>query len=197
MQTSEAFTVPWETGVWTNTPESVRDGALGLSVTASAMSDAWSGPHNYWQATSENALVTKLLPNQAMEVSFIADMTEQYDQAGIFLAVDETTWAKAGMELVKGQLRLTATVTRGQSDRSMCRVSDWNGRLIRVRAAWSDNLMAIYAAVDTDPFKLVRLFPMNEGLTLVAGPYVASPRRGDFTTTFTAWRITGSDLDES
>ena len=97
------------------------------------------------------------------------------------------------MELSDGLLQLTATLTRGFSDRSMCRVADWNGRPVRVRAAWKHEMMWIYASVDGEPLQLVRMFPFEGALKVKAGPYVASPRRKRLSITFTEWLITDAD----
>ena len=193
MQLRTVRAVPWEEGLWTHVPEDVRSSPLGLTITAKAMSDAWNSTDPAKTVHTENALVTDLHQGQAVEVAFIADMTEQFDQAGIYIASDDATWAKAGMELSDGLLQLTATLTRGLSDRSMCQVADWNGRPVRVRAAWKQEMMWIYASVDGEPLQLVRMFPFEGALKVKAGPYVASPRRKRLSITFTEWLITDAD----
>ena len=193
MQLRTVRAVPWEEGLWTHVPEDVRSSPLGLTITATEMSDAWNSTDPAKTVHTENALVTDLHQGQAVEVAFIADMTEQFDQAGIFIVSDDATWAKAGMELSDGLLQLTATLTRGLSDRSMCQVADWNGRPVRVRAAWKHEMMWIYASVDGEPLQLVRMFPFEGALKVKAGPYVASPRRKRLSITFTEWLITEAD----
>ncbi len=193
MSTDQGCTVPWESGSWTNVPQAVERTALGLMVTATPHSDAWRGTPYGVVKDSANALLTDFKPGQAMEVAFIADMTEQFDQAGLFLRVNDEHWVKTGMELDDGLLQLGAVVTNGSSDWSACCMADWNGRPVRIRASWSEDAITIRASVDGDPFRLVRLFPLDTSLTVKAGPYVASPVRSDFSITFTDWRTTPPD----
>lgn len=193
MYTGERISVPWATGKWTNKPAALEKTSLGLTVTATEKSDAWRTNANGLSRSSENALLGDFRPGQAVEVAFIADMIEQYDQAGVFLRVNEEHWAKAGMELSDGLLQLGAVVTRGESDWSACCVPDWNGRPIRVRASWNAGTVVVSAKVDKEPFRLVRIFPLPETLEVKAGPFLASPTRRGLSITFTDWCLTEAD----
>ncbi len=166
---------------------------LGLKVTATPHSDVWRGADDGSTVFTQNALLVDFKPGMAMEVEFIADMIDQFDQAGIFLHVSDEIWAKAGMELVDGQLRLGAVVTNKLSDWSSCGVADWNGRAIRVRASWQDNTVVVRAKVDGEKFCLVRWFPLDESLVVQAGPYLAAPKRAGMSIIFMDWRITSGD----
>lgn len=185
--------VPWADGSWMNQPEAVDQTPLGLKVTATAHSDAWRGADDHAILATQNALVVDFLHGSAMEVEFIADMTAQFDQAGIFLHVAEDHWAKAGMELTQGQLQVGAVVTWRLSDWSACRMSDWNGRAVRVRMSWQDNAVIVRASVDGEKYRLVRWFPLDSSLKVQAGPYLASPSRGGLSITFTDWRTAEAD----
>lgn len=185
--------VEWSDGAWTNEPASIKHHPMGITVEASDLSDAWIDPNTGSVTNSANALVTEFTPGSAMEVAFIADMTEQYDQAGIFLLVDDSYWAKVGVELSDAEVQLSATVTRERSDRSMCCLKDWNGRPVRIRVSWSDNTIAFSASLDGDPFQLARIFYVDDRTALLAGPYLASPRRGGLSITFTDWVVTKPD----
>ena len=193
MPETNVQTVPWSAGVWTNPPAATKQTPLGLTVQAIRGSDVWTDPRTGEPTRSENALLCELHPGQGMEVAFIADMTEQFDQAGVFIAAEDGTWAKAGMELADGLLQLSATVTRERSDRSMCWLPDWNGRPVRIRISWKDSTIAVRASVDGDPFQLVRVFSLSEDQSVSAGPYLASPHRQGLSITFTDWAITDAD----
>ncbi len=193
MNSDSELVVPWNAGSWTNKPVATALTPLGLKVTATPNSDAWRGADDGSVASSQNSLLVDFKPGMAMEVEFIADMIDQFDQAGLFIRVSDENWAKAGMELVDGQLRLGAVVTKGLSDWSSCGVADWNGRAIRVRASWQCNTVVVRAKVDGEQFRLVRWFPLDESLAVQAGPYVASPKRAGMSITFTDWSITDAD----
>ena len=52
-------------------------------------------------------------------MQFRLDFTERFDQAGIFVKVDDESSIKAGVELSDGEESLGAVVTRGHSDWSL------------------------------------------------------------------------------
>lgn len=193
MNSDMGFVVPWADGSWMNRPEAAVETQLGLKVTATAHSDAWAGADGGGSLLTQDALVVDFPHGSAMEVEFIADMIDQFDQAGLFLYAAHDNWAKAGMELADGRLQLGAVVTRGMSDWSACCMTDWNGRAVRVRASWQDNAVIVRASVDGERYRLIRWFPLDGSLKVQAGPYLASPSRGGLTITFTDWRITEAD----
>lgn len=193
MDPDMGFVVPWADGSWMNQPEAAVETQLGLKATATAYSDAWRGADGGVGLATQNALVVDFQHGSAMEVEFIADMIDQFDQAGLFLYVAEDNWAKAGMELADGRLQLGAVVTRGMSDWSACCMTDWNGRAVRVRLSWKNNAVIVRASVDGERYRMVRWFPLDGSLKVQAGPYLASPSRGGLSITFTDWRITAAD----
>ena len=121
-----------------------------LHVTARQGSDAWRLTSYGFIHSSEHALLTRFEPESAIEVQFRLDFAEQFDQAGIFVKVDDETWVKAGVELSDGQESLGAVVTRGTSDWSLSPVPGWAGRLVTVRGSWSGNALTVRARVDEE-----------------------------------------------
>ena len=88
--------VPWTDGRWTNEPADVTTGSDGLHVTAREGSDAWRLTSYGFIHSSEHALLTTMEPESALEVQFRLDFAEQFDQAGLFVKVDDESWIKAG-----------------------------------------------------------------------------------------------------
>ncbi|MDZ5077826.1 DUF1349 domain-containing protein [Nesterenkonia sp. HG001] len=52
----------------------------------------------------------------AVEVTFTANLSEQFYQAGVFVRIDTERWGKPGLERSDGRLQLGAVVTHGHSD---------------------------------------------------------------------------------
>lgn len=90
------------TGDWLNPPPSVRDDGSALLVTAAAGSDFWRTTSYGYDRDSGHALLSPFGPEAAVEVSFLADYDHQFDQAGLLVRLDETTWIKAGAEYCDG-----------------------------------------------------------------------------------------------
>ena len=186
-------TVPWSDGLWTNDPADVAIDRDGLHVTAREGSDAWRITSYGFIHSTEHALLNTLEPESALEVQFRLYFAEQFDQAGIFVKVDDESWIKAGVELSDGQESLGAVVTRGTSDWSLSPVPTWAGRLVTVRGSWSGNALTVRARVDDEPWQLVRVVPLDAVMPVTAGPFCCAPTRPGLTVHFTSWRTTAPD----
>jgi len=187
--------VPWSAGRWTVPPAAVRTADDDLLVTPAARSDAWRETSYGFTHDDAPALVADLTTPRAVEVTFTADLSVQFDQAGLMLRADERTWIKAGVELSDGVPQLGAVVTLGRSDWSVRPVPEWSGRRVTLRASRSGDAVTVRACVDDEPFTLVRVAPFPADATVVAGPYACSPTRdaAGLTVRFHAWRTGPAD----
>ena len=185
--------VDWATGEWSTRPESVAIADDGMRVTAAEGSDAWRITLYGFIHDNAHALLAPLGQDAAVEVSFELDFSEQFDQAGVFLLVDDTEWIKAGAEWSDGVASLGAVVTRGVSDWSLGPVEDWAGRNVTVRASRSGDAVTVRARVDDEAWRLVRVAPLNPDASLTAGPFCCAPSRAGLVVHFTSWRTTDAD----
>jgi regulation of enolase protein 1 (concanavalin A-like superfamily) len=185
--------VPWTDGTWTSEPEAVRIHDAGMDVTAREGSDAWRITSYGFVHDTEHALLAPLAPGTAVEVAFTLDLREQFDQAGVFVRVDAETWIKAGVERSDGEDGLGAVVTRGVSDWSLAPVPGWSGRLATIRASRSGDALTVRARVDDEPWRLVRVAPLDLDATASAGPFCCAPTRAGFTARFASWRTGPAD----
>lgn len=187
------LSLPWAQGTWTNEPANVTIDETGLQVTAHEGSDAWRITSYGFVHNSEHALLTEFAPESAVEVQFRLGFSGQFDQAGIFVKVDDESWIKAGVELSDGEESLGAVVTQGTSDWSLSPVPGWAGRLVTVRGSRSGNALTVRARVDDEPWRLVRVAPLDEDAAVTAGPFCCAPSRAGLTVNFTFWRSTAAD----
>ena len=144
---SATTAVPWGVGVWTHAPVEAREDGDELLVTAAEGSDAWRHTSYGFVHDSEHALLTLLAVDTAVEVSFTAAFSAQFDQAGVFLRIDDEHWIKAGVEFADGLPQVGAVVTDVRSDWSVAPVPSWAGRLVTVRASRSGDALTIRARV--------------------------------------------------
>lgn len=185
--------IDWTTGTWTNAPARMEVTDDGMNVTAVEQSDAWRITSYGFVHDTEHALLAPLEQDTAVEVSFRLDFSAQFDQAGIFVKVDDATWIKTGVERSDGQDSLGAVVTRGVSDWSLSPVPDWHGRLVTVRASRSGDALTVRARADDEPWRLVRVAPLDPEAAVSAGPFCCAPSSDDLTVHFTAWRTGPAD----
>lgn len=184
--------IRWNDGSWTNPPHSVV-AAEHLNVTAVEGSDAWLRTAYGFVHDTEHALLAPLPVGEAMEVTFRAPWTGEFDQAGLFVRIDAERWMKAGIEFADGHLGLGAVVTDGRSDWSVGYVDEWMASEITVRVnRWADALI-VRARADDGEWRLVRVAPFDAEAAASAGPYLAAPTRSGFTVDFTRWTRSAAD----
>jgi regulation of enolase protein 1 (concanavalin A-like superfamily) len=187
--------IGWDTGRWTTGPVAAEVRPDGLLVTAAEGSDAWRVTSYGFVHDTEHALVAPLAQDRAVEVTFSADFSRQFDQAGVFLRANDEVWIKAGVEFADGVLGLGAVVTNGVSDWSIAPVPAWVGREITVRLSRSGDAVTVRARVDGEPFRLVRVAPFPEGARAEAGPFCCAPTRAGFEVLVRSWVETDADAD--
>ena len=185
--------IAWTEGTWTTEPAHVVFAEDGMRVTAIEKSDAWRITSYGFIHDTEHAFLAPFEQDTAMEVSFHLDFSAQFDQAGIFVRVDDTTWIKAGIEWSDGEESLGAVVTRGVSDWSLSPVPGWDARHVTVRASRSGNALTVRARADDEPWRLVRVAPLDPEAVVTAGPFCCAPSRDNLTVHFTSWRTSAAD----
>lgn len=185
--------IPWQRGSWTHEPAKVEFDGDDLLVTAVEGSDAWRTTSYGFVHDTEHALVADLATDQAVEVDFVAELSAQFDQAGLFLRADDEHWVKAGVEFADGAPQVGAVVTWPNSDWSVAPVPEWLGRTVTVRASRSGDAVTIRAGVDGGPLQLVRVVPIPVDAHLQAGPMTCAPTRAGLVVRFTGWRVGPAD----
>lgn len=184
----------WLDGKWSNPPLAAALAQGDFLVAAEKGSDAWRETAYGFVNDSAHALLAPMPDGTAVEVSLLADFTEQFDQAGIMLRASETEWIKTGLEYADGALQVGAVVTHTKSDWSTAPV-DWAGRLVTIRASRSGDAVIIRARAEGEPWRLVRVAHIDPSLDFGAGPYVAAPSREGLTVRFTGWTTGPADAE--
>jgi regulation of enolase protein 1 (concanavalin A-like superfamily) len=188
--------IAWNDGAWTHTPENVShldDGAL--LVTAKEGSDAWRHTAYGFVHDNAHALLSPLGVGEAMEVTFSAPWDGEFDQAGIYVQIDDERWVKTGVEFADGHLGLGAVVTDVRSDWSVGYVDEWRSREITVRVSrWADALI-VRARADSEEWRLVRVAPFDGDASVSAGPFLAAPSRAGLTVRFLSWTRGAADTE--
>jgi uncharacterized protein len=183
---------PWH-GRWLNPPPRAAEEGGALVVTAAKGSDLWRDTSYGFRHENGHALLRAFAAGSAIEVGFVSDFDGTFDQAGALLWVDEATWLKTGIEISDGIAQLGAVATRGLSDWSMAPVPEWHGREVTVRLSRAGDAVTVRARVEQEPWRMVRLAPVDPDAAVEAGPYLAAPERDGLEVRFTAWRSGPAD----
>jgi uncharacterized protein len=182
----------WSEGTWTTAPEEVAGDGSDLLVTAREGSDFWRTTSYGFVHDDGHGLLAPFPDGSAVEVSFVAALSEQFDQAGILVRADAEHWVKAGVEYADGFAQLGAVVTDVVSDWSTGQVP-WVDRLVTIRASRSGDALTVRGRVDDEPWRLVRLAPIDPSLPWHAGPMACAPSRPGLTLRFTSWTTGDAD----
>lgn len=183
----------WAEGTWTHAPSATRISDGALHVTAVEGSDAWRHTAYGFVHDSEHALVAPFAPGTSMEVEFATPLTEEFDQAGIFVRASEERWIKAGIEYADGVAAIGAVVTDGLSDWSAAAAPEWANQRVTLRVSWAGDALTIRARRADAGWQLVRLLPFEARDGVVAGPFVCAPTRSGLEVPFYDWRIGAPD----
>jgi uncharacterized protein len=183
----------WSDGKWLHAPVATERDGDELLVTAAEASDFWRTTSYGFVHDNGHALLHKMPDKTAVEVAWVLDYTEQFDQAGLMIRADESTWIKAGVEFCDGDAQLGAVVTLGASDWSVMPVSDWFNELVTVRASLSGDAVTIRARVGSGAWRLIRVAPWPKGVAAMAGPLVCAPTRAGLTVRLVSWSIGPAD----
>ena len=179
-------TIAWSEGSWTRKPVSISQDGNSLNVEAAAESDWWRTTAYGFIHDDGHALVKEFPNESAVEVSFILNYTEQFDQAGIFVTSDPENWIKAGVEYCDGFPQVGAVVTQVNSDWSVAPVAEWMNQEVTIRVSRSGDAATVRAGINGD-LRLVRVAPLDPTRTWSAGPMFCAPTRAGLTVTFTKW----------
>jgi regulation of enolase protein 1 (concanavalin A-like superfamily) len=178
--------IAWSEGTWTREPVTVNEQGATLAVEAAAESDWWRTTAYGFIHDDGHALVKEFPNESAVEVSFILNYTEQFDQAGIFITSDAKNWIKAGVEFCDGFPQVGAVVTQINSDWSVAPVPEWMNKEVTIRVSRSGDAVTMRAGINGD-LRLVRVAPLDPSLSWSAGPMFCAPTRAGLVVTFTKW----------
>jgi regulation of enolase protein 1 (concanavalin A-like superfamily) len=178
--------IAWSEGTWTREPVSVNEQGATLAVEAAAESDWWRTTAYGFIHDDGHALVKEFPNESAVEVSFILNYTQQFDQAGIFITSDSKNWIKAGVEYCDGFPQVGAVVTQINSDWSVAPVPEWMNKEVTIRVSRSGDAVTVRAGINGD-LRLVRVAPLDPSLSWSAGPMFCAPTRAGLVVTFTKW----------
>lgn len=183
----------WAEGEWLNPPVSVSPSDHTLEVETANQSDLWRVTSYGFIHDTGHGLLSPLRDGEAMELTFEADYQSEFDQAGMLLWSDDEHWIKCGIEYADGVAGLGAVVTDKVSDWSTGPVPEWVGRAVTVRMSRQSDALTIRAKTAYEPWRLVRLAPIDPSREWRAGPYAASPSRAGLRVIFRDWLLGEAD----
>lgn len=184
--------VGWGAARWLNPPPKARRDQDDLLIEASEGSDLWRKTSYGFIHDTGHALLADFPDQTAAEVTFVADFSAQFDQAGLLVRADAERWIKAGVVFSDGVPQIGAVATHGVSDWSVAPVPEWGGAVITVRASRTGDALTVRARAGHEQWRLVRVAPLPSG-PLQVGLYCCAPTRAGLLVRFTDLRLVAAD----
>jgi regulation of enolase protein 1 (concanavalin A-like superfamily) len=162
-----------------------------LIAEAAGGSDFWRKTHYGFTRHHGHLYAEPVTGDFTMQVTFTGNYHNEYDQAGLMIWADETTWLKTGIEFTEGRFFASAVVTRDFSDWSTAPLpAEFTGGALTVRVTRAGGSVEIrYRVSDTDPWVLLRIAYLSEAATVHAGRMLAAPSGPGFVARFSAFSL--------
>ena len=104
---------------WLNPPDRWSGDAKSLELLTNSKTDFWRETFYGFIRDSGHAYLRAVSGDFTASATVIGDYEALYDQAGLFLRLDEKHWIKAGIEYTDGLMHFSVVVTNGVSDWSV------------------------------------------------------------------------------
>ncbi len=188
-------TIPWSEMRWLNEPAAVQQDGDDLVVTTGKDTDFWHRTSYGFTHDDGHFLGAPLAGDAAVEVTFEADFSHQFDQAGLMLRAAPALWLKTGVERADGQLYASVVVTVGMSDWSVTPLPDSaRGAPLTFRASRAGDAVTVRCRIGDEPgWRLLRVAYLPPEAVVSAGPMCCSPTRAGLSVRFAPVRVGAPD----
>jgi regulation of enolase protein 1 (concanavalin A-like superfamily) len=173
---------------WLNEPRNWKQENDHLTVFADTHTDFWRKTHYGFVRDNGHFYYETIAGNFEVETEFHGRYESLYDQAGLMVRLDETTWLKAGIEFVNGVHYLSAVVTRDYSDWSVVPLDSYPGSL-RLRLKREGGAVTMeYRSTDLG-WVMFRTAYLSTAHELEVGRMAAAPEGEGFEVIFSEFRL--------
>jgi regulation of enolase protein 1 (concanavalin A-like superfamily) len=171
--------------VWHNEPPFHERRGDGLVVRTGRDTDYWNNTFYGFKHSSGHFLATPVTGDFSFEVTFSADYSRLYDQAGAMVRVDDNNWLKTGTEFTDGALHFSVVVTRDdQSDWSVMLLGGEVTAPVTLRLTRHAEALRVQLREPDGSWRLVRLAYLAMPETVDVGPMCCSPTGAGLEVTF-------------
>ena len=169
---------------WFNEPDEwklIGDSALSMYVTP--RTDFWRKTHYGFTVDDGPFYYSNIGGEFEIQVKIIGEYKSRFDQMGIMIRKDETTWIKTGVEFVNDGINLSAVVTHDYSDWSVIELKQ-KPKAVWLKVIRRMDAIEIKYSLDNEQFVMMRLAYFPENTPIMAGLTAASPDGEGFNALF-------------
>lgn len=169
---------------WVNEPADWRGDASALEMRTGDTTDFWRKTFYGFIRDNGHAYLHKVSGDFTASAVVLGEYEALYDQAGLFLRIDETRWIKAGIEFTDSLMHFSVVVTNGLSDWSVIPLHDAQpSDPVSVRLTRHDDAVRVQFSIGGAPWQMARLCPFPSEDAEV-GVMACSPQRAGFVARF-------------
>ncbi len=174
-----------EQWTWYNEPPDWKAEGRTITMTPGGKTDFWRKTHDGGVRDHGHFYFQPVTGDFVAEVSFSANYTALYDQAGLMVRLDESIWLKCGIEFFEGVQNVSAVVTRDFSDWSVLPLVVPPPAL-GLRVVREGYTFAVYYSLDGTSYTMLRQAYLTPAPALSVGVMACSPtgEGGTFTAVF-------------
>ena len=183
--------IAWDDMEWLHEPPNAVVKSGVLEVTTGNETDFWHETAYGFIHHDGHFLGAAFTGDGAIEVTFRAAYSGNFDQAGLMLYGAPDLWLKAGVELSDGQLFASVVATAGHSDWSVTPLPERaQGQALTFRASRkSDGVTVRYRIGDEPGWQLLRVAYFPPEAELRAGLMCCTPSRAGLVVSFDPIRV--------
>lgn len=168
---------------WYNPPSHWTASDETIVVRTDPKTDFWRKTHYGFMRDNGHFYFQAVRGNFVAEVKVTGGYASLYDQAGLMLRSDETTWMKCGIEFVDGQQQASVVVTRDYSDWSVVPLTNAPSSIwLRVTHQAGD--LDVQYSLDGADYSMLRIAHLSVAESLQVGVMCASPEGAGFEVSF-------------
>ncbi|HEY9697628.1 MAG TPA: DUF1349 domain-containing protein [Trichocoleus sp.] len=162
---------------WYNEPAQWQSSTDGLHLTTGVQTDFWRKTHYGFIRDNGHFYYQMVAGDFTVEVKVTGQYRALYDQAGVMVRENETTWLKCGIEFVEDIQNVSAVVTRDFSDWSVVPLLQPPPSLW-LRVQRRAEAIEIQYSLNGEDYKMLRLAYLTRTETVQVGLMAASPQGG-------------------
>lgn len=176
--------MPQEKFRWLNEPADWQGDASALELSTGDTTDFWRKTFYGFVRDNGHAFIRPVSGDFTASALVLGDYEALYDQAGLFLRIDEARWIKAGIEFTDGLMHFSVVVTNGVSDWSIIPLHGAKpADPLSVRLTRHDDAVRVQFSLGGAPWQMARLCPFPADDAEV-GVMACSPQRAGFSARF-------------
>ena len=173
---------------WHNEPPTWNAHERIITVTTAPKTDFWRKTHSGAITDNGHFYYQPVTGDFTAEAKISGQYQALYDQAGLMVRLDETTWLKCGIEYLEGVQHASAVVTRDYSDWSVVTLAS-NPPALWLRVSRHGLTLEVYYSLDGAEYTMLRQAYLTDMQTLNVGIMCASPTGDGFAATFEGFTV--------